>query len=69
MRKLGRPPSKYDEKDQIALREAIERADGENVKKGQNYDLGTSLLILTSPNGTRYAVTVDNAGTLSTSAV
>ena len=47
----------------------IERADRENHKRGRDIEVGVGRVILTSPNGTRYSVTVDNAGTLSTVAV
>ena len=44
----------------------MERADSQNVKKNQDIELGQNRIILTSPNGTRYALAVDNAGALST---
>lgn len=47
----------------------IEAADRENHKRGRDVEIGSARLILTSPNGTRYSVVVDNAGNLSTSAV
>lgn len=45
---------------------AIEQEDMRNVKKGQDIRLGSERIILLSPNGTAYALVVDNAGTLTT---
>lgn len=47
----------------------IEAADRENHKRGRDVEIGEARLILTSPNGTRYSVTVDNAGNLSTTSL
>lgn len=47
----------------------IEQADAHNHKRNQDIHVGGGLLILTSPDGTKYSVEVDNAGNLSTSAV
>lgn len=47
----------------------IEAADGENHKRGRDVEIGEARLILTSPNGTRYSVTVANDGTLSTTSL
>lgn len=46
-------------------RRQIERSDAENHKRNRDVEIGRARLILTSPNGTRYEVTVDNTGTLS----
>lgn len=46
-------------------RQKIEGADAENHKKNRDVEIGQGRLVLTSPNGTRYEVTVDNAGNLS----
>lgn len=47
----------------------LEKADALNHKRNRDIEVGQARLILTSPNGTRYSVEVDNAGNLSTSAV
>ena len=47
----------------------MERADAENYKSNQDIELRQNRLILRSPNGTRYEVTVDNTGTLSATAI
>jgi len=50
-------------------RQQIERADKQNHKKDLDIYVSPGRLILTSPDGTKYSVEVDNAGALSTSAV
>jgi len=45
---------------------AIELEDMRNFKKGQDIQPGTERIILLSPDGTAYAIVVDNAGVLST---
>lgn len=47
----------------------IEQADNLNHKKNQDVEIGAARLILRAPNGTRYIVTVDNAGTLGATAL
>jgi predicted RecB family endonuclease len=47
----------------------IEAADRGNHKRGQDVEIGEARLILTSPDGTRYAIEVDNAGNVSASSV
>jgi hypothetical protein len=44
----------------------LEQEDARNFKRGQNVEVGVAELVLTSPDGTRYAVRVNNAGTLVT---
>ncbi len=48
---------------------AIEMADTMNYKRNQDAEFNQNRIILTSPNGTRYALVVSNAGTLSTTVV
>lgn len=67
--KLPSASPQYDLRDQAQLRNLIERADVQNRKKGQDIEVLGARLILTSPNGTRYSVTVDNLGNLSTTAL
>ena len=47
----------------------IEQADNLNHKKNQDVEIGAARLILRAPNGTRYTITVDNAGTLGATAL
>ena len=61
---LPQPPSAYDQNDQAQTRAALEQADAQNVKAGNTIEVAKGKLILTSPNGTRYNITVSNAGAL-----
>lgn len=47
----------------------VELADKQNYKRDRDLEIGDNRVILTSPNGSRYALTVDNAGVLSAIAV
>lgn len=67
--KLPSATPQYDLRDQAQLRNLLERADVQNRKKGQDIEVLGARLVLTSPNGTRYSVTVDNSGNLSTTAL
>lgn len=44
----------------------VEQEDMRNFKNGQDLQLGDERIILRSPNGTAYAIVVNNAGVLST---
>lgn len=57
-------PKQYDALDQSSLRRELLNADRENRKIGSDVDILASRLILQSPNGTRWSITVDNAGTI-----
>jgi len=48
---------------------AIEMEDKLNYKRNQDVEFGKNRLILTAPNGTRYAITVNNLGVLTTVAL
>ena len=61
--KLPRSSDKYDPRDQDATRALLEREDLINFKRNQDVEIRTRL-ILASPNGTRYQVTVSNAGAI-----
>jgi hypothetical protein len=50
-------------------RRQIEQADKQNHKKDRDIYVSPGKLIITSPDGTKYSVEVDNAGALSTTAV
>lgn len=61
--KLSRPPQSYDQQNESETRAEIERADAQNRKRGQDIELGqTERLIMRSPDGTRWSITVDNIG-------
>ena len=67
---LPSAPLEYNTRDQANLRKALQEADQQNIKKRLDiYLVQGERLILKSPNGTKYALTVDNSGVLSTTAV
>lgn len=60
---LPRPAQAYDPADEAKARALIEQADKQNMKTGANIEIvGNQALILRSPNGTRWQLTVSNAG-------
>lgn len=61
--KLPKSAVRYDPLDQDMTRSIIERDDLQNFKRNQDVEIRTRL-ILASPNGTRYQVTVSNAGAI-----
>lgn len=67
--KLPNPQPQYNKMREHEMVRQIEQADAQNHKKNRDVEIGEGRLILTSPNGTRYEVTVDNAGTLSTTSL
>lgn len=66
---LPRPPDRYDPRWAAELKRELDRQQQGVHKKGQDIEVGEARLILTSPNGTRYEVKVDNAGVLSATAL
>ncbi len=64
--RLPTPPPDYSVADQARLRFALESADAQNLKQGYDVEMSAGRVILTSANGTRYALVVSNAGVLST---
>ena len=67
--KLPPAPSAYSRLDQTDVRRQIELAEQQNHKRNRDVEVGSARLILTSPNGTRYSITVSNAGVISAVAV
>ena len=64
--KLRTAPNAYDGRDQREAREAIEREFDRCLKFGvDNIIPNATRIVLTSPNGTKYALSVSNAGVLS----
>ena len=68
---LPRAPRAYDPAADQSVRGLIEAADRENLKRGRDLDLGAPAagLILTSPDGARWRLSIGNDGALVTSAV
>jgi hypothetical protein len=67
--KLPLAPPAYRQHVEVERNRALELADGRNHKRGQDMEIAPGRLILTAPNGTRYALTVDNLGALGTTAL
>jgi hypothetical protein len=66
---LPAPPSGYSQANEAALRRALEQEDRRNRKVGVDVEIGSERLVLKSPDGTRFSVTVSNAGILSATAL
>tara|TARA_B100002052_G_C15850669_1_gene584877 strand:+ start:973 stop:1182 length:210 start_codon:yes stop_codon:yes gene_type:complete len=67
---LQAPPQEYDLIFEIERNREIEAEDLLNRKKQQDVEIsGNERLILSSPNGTRFQITVSNSGTLTATAI
>lgn len=67
--RLPRPPDTYDVRDQAETRSIVERAFGSVHKRGEDVEVGDARLILKSPNGARWSITVSDAGVLGATAL
>jgi hypothetical protein len=67
--RLPKPTQVYDQRDQTEVRLLIERADDASHKRNEDIEVGNARLILKSPNGTRYSITVNNSGAISAAAI
>lgn len=47
----------------------MELADRQNLKVGREIELGEGRVVVRSPNGSRYEITVDNSGVVGTTAL
>jgi hypothetical protein len=60
---LAYPRPQYDQGDEAKTRAQIDQMDKRNRKIGQDLEIATTeRFIMTSPNGTRYAMGVSNLG-------
>lgn len=66
---LPKPSPQYDAGNEAQTRSAMESNDGELMRKRQDVDITNRRLILQSPDGTLWSVTVDNAGTISAASI
>lgn len=62
--RLPAPSARYDSTNEAQTRREIERADAFNLKRGTQIETSITPLILVSPDGSRFSLTVDNAGVL-----
>jgi hypothetical protein len=70
------PPAKYDAGEEARYRELVRQADAQNLKRNTNLTFvltsatfRQNKIILTSPDGTEFYLTVTNAGVLGATAV
>lgn len=66
---LPAPQKHYDLTQFNTWKLQLEQADSFNYKRDKDNYVGKGRLILSAPNGTYYAITVSNTGTLSTTPV
>lgn len=66
---LPRAPQSYNVTDQDRLRNDLDLADQENLKRGRDIEMGDGRLIGNSPNGSRFAIVFNDDGTLTTEAL
>lgn len=62
---LPNVPAQYSPLVERERNRTLEAADRRNRKVEDDVEVGAAKLVLTSPDGTRWSVTVDNSGTLS----
>jgi hypothetical protein len=62
-------PNQYSAEDQRRVRAEIDRMDKQNRKLRQDIEVTSERIILSSPNGTRYYLTVSNSGVLTATAL
>jgi hypothetical protein len=68
--RLSPPGAEYDQERETARSLSLENADRSNFKHFEDVDLANNeRLIMVSANGTRYSLTVTDAGVLGTTAV
>tara|TARA_X000001382_G_scaffold87773_1_gene62706 strand:+ start:595 stop:801 length:207 start_codon:yes stop_codon:yes gene_type:complete len=67
--KLPMPDEIYSFLKELQKTQIIENADRSNLKKDSDIEVGVGRVILRSPNGTRYYLSVSNSGTITAVAV
>lgn len=66
---LPTAPPNYSAGEEAQNRASIQRELDRKIERGVDIEMGEARVILTSPNGTRYALSVSDAGALSAVAV
>lgn len=61
---LPSPSKQYDPQNEAQARSQIEQADAQNQKKSSDVVIKGNKLVIVSPDGTRWSVTIDNTGTM-----
>jgi|TARA_Y100000401_G_scaffold45311_1_gene34789 hypothetical protein len=67
--RLPLPPIEYNSSIVQQTNNTLEQEDKKNFKKDTDININDGRLILKSPNGTRYNITVDNSGNITASAI
>lgn len=68
--KLPNPPEKYNQVVEAQRNAALELADKQNVKRLEDLEIvPPRRLILRSPNGSRWSITVSNTGTITATSI
>ena len=67
--KLPNPAGAYNPRMEIERNRQIEQADAQNRKQGRDVEIGNNKLVLRSPDGSRWQITVSNTGTISATAL
>ena len=67
--RLPLPAPEYSSSIAQQTNNTLEQEDKKNFKKDTDININDGRLILKSPNGTRYNITVDNSGNISASAI
>jgi hypothetical protein len=60
--RLQNPAQTYSRAHELERNRAIELADLQNHKRGRDVEIGNARLIVRSPDGTRWEITVSDAG-------
>lgn len=66
---LPRPEPRYDPRYQTEINRLIEALAERAFQRGERIEAGQAGVVLTAPNGSRWLLTVDNAGALGTTAL
>lgn len=64
--KLPQPPGAYDRSYEDQRNRVIEQNQRQSFRRGVDVELSDERLIIRSPDGTRWKITVDNTGSLNT---
>ena len=67
--KLPNPAGAYNPRMEVERNRQLEAADAQNRKQGRDVDVGSNKLILKSPDGTRWQISVNDSGTITATAL
>jgi len=67
--KLPIPAPRYEMGRESERNRALEQADQQNHKRGRDIEVNPGRLIVTSPDGTRWKIVVDDLGTVTAEAI